>query len=139
MDGPTPSLKSDERAEDRRPRDLALLLLAMGSKPPRGRARDQQADVAGARLQRRVLERLVGLDPEPDSEAVRGALAAVVTEIGEPTGPTRSVCIQLARDWDDFQADDDAWAWLISQALKRCESGAEPLEGKHNGRARGTP
>jgi len=51
-------------ADDLRPRDLALLLLASGELSPRQRARDQQADLAGAGLKRCVLAELVARDPE---------------------------------------------------------------------------
>src|SRR5205823_15084165 len=94
MDRPAEALTSEER----RPRDLALLLLAIGTDPPRARARDQQADRAGAALRREVLDRLAALDPEPaDLDA---ALASIVAALGEPTGPTRGVCSQVRHEWD---------------------------------------
>ena len=73
----------DPDSEGRRPRDLALLLLALGDDPPRQRARDQQADRAGAALRRRLLDGLAAVDPEPDD--CESALEAAVVEIGEPT------------------------------------------------------
>lgn len=101
----------------RRPRDMALLLLAIGTEPPRARARDQQADRAGGALRRLVLNRLAALDPEPDG--LDAALAAVVAELGEPTGPARGVCSQVRREWDDLCAAPGAWAWLVSEAIDR--------------------
>src|SRR5262249_46373002 len=76
-------------AEPLRPRDLALLLLASGDLLPRQRARDQQADLAGLRLKRTVLDRLMALDPEP--EDLEAALVRIVEEAGPPTGPQRAV------------------------------------------------
>ena len=58
-----------------RPRDLAILLLSADSIPPRQRARDQRADRAGIQLRRKLLERLIALDPEP--EQLDAALAEV--------------------------------------------------------------
>jgi hypothetical protein len=52
---------------------------------PRQRARDQQADLAGLQLKRRILDRLAALDPEPAD--LEGALIRIVEEFGEPTGP----------------------------------------------------
>ena len=131
--GRAPENLNDAAAEPRRPRDLALLLLAIGTDPPRLRARDQQADVAGAALRQRVLDRLAALDPEPaDLDA---ALASIVAVFGDPTGPTRGVCVQLRREWDEAVAAPGAWAWLIAEALDRTERGEAPLTGR--GRRRG--
>ena len=82
-----------------RPRDLALLMLASSHRPPRQRARDQQADLAGMALQRRVLARLIGLDPAND--AVESALNRIVQEIGPPSGPSRAVAASIR---DELQA-----------------------------------
>jgi hypothetical protein len=38
-----------------RPGDFARILLAASGSPPRARARDQQADLAGEALQKRIL------------------------------------------------------------------------------------
>jgi len=101
---------------ERRPRDLALLLLAMGGGPPRQRARDQQADLAGMDLYRRVLDRLASLDPEPaDCEAT---LAQIVQEFGEPTGPTRGVCLRIRQEWEEARESPTFWSWLIAEALE---------------------
>jgi hypothetical protein len=100
----------------RRPRDLALLVLATGGGPPRQRARDQQADLTGVELHRRVLDRLAALDPEPgDFEAV---LARIVAEIGEPTGPARGVCLRIRQEWEECRDSPAAWAWLLAEAIE---------------------
>ena len=111
-----PSREAGTSDEGRRPRDLALLLLAMGGGPPRQRARDQQADLAGIELHRRVLDRLAALDPEPgDCEAT---LARIVGEFGEPTGPTRGVCVRVKQEWEECRDTPMAWSWLLNEALE---------------------
>src|SRR6516225_5719417 len=80
-----------------RPRDLALLLLASGDSLPRQRARDQQADIAGLAVKRRILDRLAALDPEPAE--IEEALAKIIDELGPPTGPTRSLAISIRDEW----------------------------------------
>ncbi len=97
-----------------RPRDLAALLLALGDDPPRQRARDQQADRAGAGIRRLLLERLVALDPDP--AGLDAALDAIVLELGEPTGPTRAVAGMVLRDWNDSRSAPSYWAWLREEA-----------------------
>jgi hypothetical protein len=81
-----------------RPRDLALTLLAADAGPPRARARDQQADRLGGELRRRVLDRLAAIDPEPPG--IDAAFAAIIAELGAPTGPTRGVCAQIRAEWE---------------------------------------
>jgi hypothetical protein len=108
----------------RRPRDFAVLLLAIGTGPPRARARDQQADVAGGELLKRILDRVAAIDPEP--EDLEATLARIVFEIGDPTGPTRAVCSQLLEEWSQTQHAPGAWPWLISEALERTGRGDEP-------------
>jgi len=101
---------------DRRPRDLAILLLAMGGGPPRQRARDQQADLAGGDLNLRVLDRVAAIDPEP--EECEAALARIVDEIGEPTGPTRGLCVRFKQEWEECRASPGSWSWLMAEALE---------------------
>jgi hypothetical protein len=98
-----------------RPRDLALLLLATAHETPRARARDQQADRAGGALRRRVLDRLVLEDPEP--ETLEAALAAIVAEFGEPSGPTRGVCSMIRQEWAESRLAPGYWTWLLSEAV----------------------
>ncbi len=98
-----------------RPRDLALLQLAADAGPPRTRARDQQADLAGTALRRRVLERLAATDPEPDG--LDEALADFVAELGEPSGPTRAVCVAFRDEWDAVRTSPGLWSWWIAEAV----------------------
>ena len=113
----------------RRPRDLAVLLLAIGGGPPRERARDQQADVAGADLHRRVLDRVAALDPEP--REFDATLARIVAEFGDPTGPTRGVCLRVKQEWEECRQSPMAWSWLLAEAL---ESGdGEPKRRRRRG------
>ena len=100
---------------ERRPRDLALLLLASSGEPPRRRARDQQADRAGMQLRRKILDRLADLDPEP--EAIEPALAEIVRALGEPSGPARGVCALIREEWDQARLAPGLWDWLKAEAL----------------------
>ena len=111
-----------------RPRDLALLLLAIGGGLPRQRARDQQADLAGTDLHRRVLDRLAALDPEPDE--CEAALAGIVTEFGDPTGPTRGVCLRVLQEWDEARHSSEVWAWLLAEALEAGEGTPKRRRGR---------
>ena len=101
--------------EPRRPRDLALLLLAAGAEPPRDRPRDQRADTIGGELRRRVLDELAARDPEPS--AIEGCLAAIVEAIGPPTGPTRAVASSLLGDWAGVRDAPALWGFLVAEAL----------------------
>ncbi len=111
-----------------RPRDLALLLLASGHLLPRDRARDQQADVKGMALKREVLEYLSALDPEP--AALDAALLEIMQAIGEPTGPTRGVCLDIRSDWEAALASPEFAPWLLNQAIREGE-------GRRGGKGRG--
>ena len=117
----------------RRPRDLALLLLAIGNDPPRARARDQQADRAGGALRHKVLDRLAALDPEPHE--LDESLASIVLEIGDPTGPTRGICSSIRDEWDQLSIVPEAWPWLIHEALASSGRDGEP----RRRRSRGAP
>jgi hypothetical protein len=115
--------------EPLRPRDLALLLLASGDLLPRRRARDQQADVAGMELKRRVLDRLAALDPEPgETEA---ALLRIVEEIGPPHGPTRAIAAGIRDEWQAACAAPEWVAQLLADATNRT---ANDTEGQKRGR-----
>jgi len=101
--------------EPLRPRDFALLLLASGDLLPRKRARDQQADLAGLALKRRVLEGLAAHDPEP--EELEATLLAIVDDLGAPTGPTRSMALALFEEWR-VAVETPAWvAHLLDEGL----------------------
>lgn len=110
-----------------RPRNLALLLLASGHLLPRDRARDQQSDLAGMALKRDVLERLSALDPEP--EEFEATLGEIIAAIGEPTGPTRGVCLDIRSDWEAAQASPEFVPWLLRQAIREGE-GRRGAKGK---------
>jgi hypothetical protein len=100
---------------DMRPKDLALFLLASGEAMPRKRARDQQADIAGLELKRRVLNLLVARDPEP--EELEAALAQIVEMLGPPDGPTRAICTIVRDDWEAATSTPEFVEWLLAQAL----------------------
>lgn len=109
-----------------RPHDLASLLLAGGELSPRQRARDQQADLAGMRLKREVLQRLMAIDPEP--EDLDAALLQIIADIGEPSGPTRGICLNIRYDWDAACESPALIAYLLDEALR--DSSGEPRKGK---------
>jgi hypothetical protein len=98
-----------------RPGDFARILVAGSGTPPRARARDQQADLAGEALRRQVLNRLIVLDPEPEN--LEEALMAIVAELGEPTGPTRGICTALRQEWEMAGVSPAYWSFLVGQAL----------------------
>ncbi|HEY0603872.1 MAG TPA: hypothetical protein VGD58_13220 [Herpetosiphonaceae bacterium] len=102
-----------------RPADLAHLLLAGGDLLPRQRARDQQADLAGMELKRRVLHLLIALDPEP--EDLDAALDRIIAEIGPPFGPTRGICLNVRYDWEAACTSPQFIAWLIDEAVREGE------------------
>src|SRR5262245_48088898 len=101
---------------DMRPSDLALFLLASGELMPRKRARDQQADVAGMELKRRVLDLLVALDPAPAE--LDSALAQIVAELGQPYGPARAICMSVRDEWEAAALVPEFSEWLLDQALR---------------------
>ena len=112
-----------------RPKDLAHFMLASGELLPRQRARDQQADLTGMALKREVLLRLTALDPEP--EELDTALAQIIQALGEPSGPTRGICLNIRYDWDAACQSPEFLAWLLDEAL-RASSG----DGRTGKRAR---
>jgi hypothetical protein len=98
------------------PGDYARLVLAAAGGPPRARARDQQADVVGEGLRRRVLDRLAALDPEP--EALESTLLAIVAELREPAGATRAVCTAIYQEWEMARENPGFLSFLIAQAMR---------------------
>jgi hypothetical protein len=102
-----------------RPGDFACVLLAANGDPRRARARDQQADMIGEAIKRRVLNRLIVLDPEP--EALESALLTIVEELGEPSGSTRAVCTAIAQEWEMARLSPGFWPFLIGQAMRTDE------------------
>ncbi len=119
---------NDDPGGERRPRDLAILLLAMGAGTPRQRARDQQADLAGGELNRRVLDRIAALDPEPSD--FEEALARIVDEFGEPTGPTRGLCVRFKQEWDECRSSPGSWSWLVAEALAAGDGSVRKRRGR---------
>lgn len=109
-------------SEPLRPRDFAMLLLASGDLLPRQRARDQQADLAGAELKRRVLDRIVELDPEADSLEV--TLERVIHEIGGAAGPARAIAAGVAAEFVAARRNPEFVAWLFDQAAERSSTHA---------------
>jgi hypothetical protein len=105
-----------------RPGDFARILLAEGGAPPRARARDQQADLAGETLRRRVLNRLVELDPDP--EDLDETLLAIAMEQVVPSGPARGVCSAIRQEWDMARLSPPYWSLLVTQALQADEVNA---------------
>jgi hypothetical protein len=122
-------MTTDPPPEPLRPRDLALLLLASGELLPRQRARDQQADVTGMDLKRRVLDRLAALDPEPGE--VEATLLQIVDEIGPPLGPTRAIATGIYEEWQAVCAAPEWVAQLLADATHHS---ANESEGKKRGR-----
>ena len=110
-----------------RPGDFARILLAGDGAPPRARARDQQADLAGESLRRHVLHRLVALDPDPES--LDETLLAIALEQAEPTGPSRGVCSAIRQEWEMARMSPSYWSFLIAQALQ-----ADQDEGPSSGK-----
>jgi hypothetical protein len=102
-----------------RPKDLAHLLLAGSDLLPRQRARDQQSDLVGLELKRRVLLRLAALDPEP--EDFDAALAQIITYLGPPYGPTRGICLSVRYDWEAACSSPQFVAWLLEEAVREGE------------------
>jgi len=103
-----------------RPRDLALVLLASRDLRPRRRARDQQADLAGLALKRRVLEQVAALDPEPAE--LEATLARIVEDLGQPTGAARAIAVLVRDEWRMACASPAWFAQLLGEAV----DGGEP-------------
>lgn len=112
-------MNNRQTPEPLRPRDLALLLLASGELLPRKRARDQQADVAGLALKRRVLDRLAALDPEPD--ALDSTLASIIEEMGPPAGPARAIAVLFREEWQAACISPEWLAQLLDEASRQAE------------------
>jgi hypothetical protein len=110
-----------------RPGDFARILLAGDVAPPRARARDQQADLAGETLRRHVLHRLVAIDPEPDS--LDETLQVIALEQAGPTGPARGVCSAIRQEWEMARMSPPYWSLLVAQALQADQ--AKARAGKH--------
>lgn len=117
-----------------RPKDFALLLLASGDLLPRQRARDQEADVSGSALKVRVLQALIGMDPEPD--ALEAALQHIVLTCTPPPGPTRAIALSILEEWQMACASPALVEWLLAQAVQAqdMQEDCAPTEGHRRGR-----
>jgi hypothetical protein len=104
-----------------RPGDFARIVLAGSGSPPRARARDQQADLAGEAIRREILNRLIIMDPDPGQ--LEEALLSIVAGLGEPAGPTRGVCTAIRQEWEMARIRPEYWDFLVGQALARDDSG----------------
>jgi hypothetical protein len=104
-----------------RPRELALLLLGSDELRPRPRMRSQQPDALGLALKRRLLERLVELDPEPAN--LDAALAHLIDELGPPPGPIRALAIGFRDDWQGLPCNPEWLQHLREQASEDPERG----------------
>ena len=104
-----------------RPRDFGLLLLSGANSAPRQRARDQQADRAGLKLRRQLLERLIAMDP--DDEQLEAALSEVIEQMGPPTGPTRAIAAGVRDEWHLANADPQFIEHLLGEAVGGGDSG----------------
>jgi hypothetical protein len=105
-----------------RPGDFARILLALCSAPPRARARDQLADLAGETLRRQVLHRLAAIDPDPDS--LDETLLAIALEQSGPSGPARGVCTAIRQEWEMARMSPPYWSLLVAQSLEADEAKA---------------
>jgi hypothetical protein len=92
------------------------MLLAAGGGPPRARARDQQADLAGEALRREILNRLVTLDPA--TEDMEQALLSIAGDLGQPSGPARAVGLSIRQEWEMARANPEYWSFLVREALQ---------------------
>ena len=105
--------------EPLRPRAFALLLLSSGELLPRKRARDQQADVAGQELRRRLLDGVAALDPEPDE--LEATLFRIIAEIGPPEGPARAIASGIRDEWLAVCSSPEWVAHLLAEATSAGE------------------
>jgi len=103
-----------------------VLLLASGDLLPRQRARDQQADLAGMTIKKRMLEELAALDPEP--EELEAVLMRIVEEIGPPTGPTRAIAVTIRDEWQAVRVSPEWMAHLLDEAIR--DSSEEDKRGR---------
>jgi hypothetical protein len=68
-----------------------------------------------------VLDRIVAIDPDPAPEALEATLAAVIDELGAPSGPTRGVCAMFRQEWEESRLSPGYWTWLLSEAVAQGE------------------
>src|SRR3989442_12307786 len=115
-------MSKDSANDPLRPRDLALVLLASRELRPRQRARDQQADLVGLDLKRRLLEHIAALDPEPaDLEA---ALLRIIEGLEKPSGPGGAIAASFREEWQAACVTPEWVQHLLAEAVEK------PAEGK---------
>jgi len=104
-----------------RPRDLALLLLSSGELLPRQRLRSQSPDSAGLEMKRRLLQRIVDLDPETGH--LDATLARLIDELGPPSGPIRALALGFRDDWQGLASNPEWLEQLRDEAEQQRERG----------------
>lgn len=114
-----------------RPRDFALLLLSSRDLRPRRRARDQQADLAGLDLKRRVLVRLAALDPEPAE--LEAALLQITEELEPPFGPTHAIGTLIRDEWQMACVTPEWVSQLLDEAVAGDKQTGRIAEGTTGG------
>lgn len=75
-----------------------------------------------------MLDRVAALDPEPEDFAA--CLAAIVSEFGDPTGPTRTVASSAWQDWESARMAPEFWPWLVAEAVVATERENRPRRGR---------
>jgi hypothetical protein len=98
-----------------RPQAFCALLKAVDCRPPRERARDQQADLVGNALKARLLDYVIAKDPEP--EAFAGVLLEGARGMGDQAGPARGVASDILLSWEEARVPGFV-AWLEQAALE---------------------
>jgi len=98
-----------------RPREFCRLLKAVDCRPPRQRARDQQADLVGAALKARLLDHVMAADPEP--EGFEATLLEAARAGGDPTGAARGVASDILLEWEEARTPGFI-AWLERAAAE---------------------
>jgi hypothetical protein len=106
----------NDEAGRRRPRDLAILLLAADPSTPRQRARDQRADLAGSHLERFLLDRVAAIDPEPDD--LEAELSRIAHEQPALSGPLRAIGALILQEWKTSRQVPAYWEWLLRRAIE---------------------
>lgn len=109
-----------------RPAEFAQYLLVAASRPPRDRARDQQADRAGEAIRRDLLHGLIARDP--DATAMEAALLALVQEQGEAAGPARGVASTILEEWRMLDRSPHFLDYLVGEAIRASEPGRRRRE-----------
>jgi hypothetical protein len=102
-----------------RPRDFALLLLAAGDVAIRDRARDQQADLAGLALKRRMLNEMVAVDPE--SHEMAAFLFELPKRLDAASCSIRSLALAVMQEWQTARVTPNWRDNLLDLAARHCQ------------------